>query len=193
MAALEFSNIFTPNIQARHQEEQGAAQHRPVMLQVQEKLEKMMAYCINTQSTRCLQRVQFIAMALAFYSHMLGDMAYSKQFSQMAGHELNDDDFRNIFLTNPKRNTGSIRESLGDGKIYSTQFNLGDQNLANVAASLRKATQRCNFDNMSKLSRTPVVLLLVLHKDAMQHLKPLAKVLLQSLAYDMLLQSEKTS
>jgi hypothetical protein len=106
----------------------------------------------------------------------------------MAGQELNDDDFRNIFTN--MRNRISIRRSLGDGQLYDGQINLGAQSLANVAASLRKATEKCNLDNMPKMSRTPVVLIILLHADAMQHLKAIAKVLVQSVAYDILLQSK---
>ena len=191
MAALAFNNIFTPNIQARtEEEEEEQGPHRPVMQQVQETLQKMMKYCINNHNTRCLQRVQFLAMALAFYAFLLEDRSFSRAFSEMAGQELSDDDFRNIFTTSHV-GTGSLRRSLGDKKLYSTQLNLGEQSLANVAASLRKAMQRCSFDNMSGMSRTPVVLLLVLHVDAMKHLKDIAKVLLQSLAYDILLLQRK--
>lgn len=184
MAAVAFNNIFTPNIQATNEPKQVARFN--VMEQVKAKLEKMMAHCINNQNTRCLQQVQFIAMALALYASMLEDKTFASQFSQMAGQELNENDFGDI-LTKLKSNR-SIRKSLGDGQFYNGQLSLGQQSLANVGASLRKAMQRCNLDSMSKMSRTPVVLLLVLHEDAMQHLKPIAKVLLHSLAYDVLLQ-----
>jgi hypothetical protein len=183
MAAHAFNNA--PLLQARNDEEEP---HRPVMQQVQEELERMMKSCINSQNTRCLQRVQFMCMTLAFYSFLLEDRIFSRQFSDMAGQELNDDDFRNIFTN--MRNRISIRRSLGDGQLYDGQINLGAQSLANVAASLRKATEKCNLDNMPKMSRTPVVLIILLHADAMQHLKAIAKVLVQSVAYDILLQSK---
>ena len=183
--ALEFNNIFTPNIQARGEEKKAA--HHIVMEQVKEALEKMMTDCINNQNTRCLQRVQFLAMAVAFYASMLEDNLFSRQFSQMAGQGLDKDHFDEI-LTNLRKNR-SIRRSLGDGQLYNGQMSLGQQSLANVGASLRKAMQICNCDSMSKMSRTPVVLLLVLHEDAPQHLKSIAKVLLQSLAYDILLRN----